>query len=88
MIKTYVELGLGIGIGYRGEVLYNPDIDRDIVCVETSAVIPPITISVAVRRGSYLRGYAFSFIQSVIPGLSKEVIRERVEAAANEEEAA
>lgn len=83
VIKTYVELGLGIGI--IAERSFNAEVDRSIVCLRTDVVMPPIEISIAVRRGSYLRGYALSFIQTVIPELSAPAIRERVEAVADEE---
>jgi LysR family cys regulon transcriptional activator len=77
VIKTYVELGLGIGI--IAEMAYNPERDPGIVLLEHGALIPENTALIAVRRGTFLRGYAVAFIQSIIPDLSAEAIRNAVE---------
>ena len=77
VIKTYVALGLGVGI--IAERSYDPDADHKLVCLDTGPLITPITTSVVVRRGTYLRGYTLAFIQSLVPGLSAESIREQVE---------
>ena len=77
VIKTYVELGLGVGI--IAEMAYNPERDKGIVCLSQENLIPPNIASIAVRRGTFLRGYAISFIQMLIPELSTEEIRAAVE---------
>jgi LysR family cys regulon transcriptional activator len=77
VIKTYVELGLGVGI--IAERSYDPALDPQLVALETSTLIAPITTSVAVRRGSYLRGYTLAFIHGMVPGLTPEHIRSQVE---------
>jgi len=77
VIKTYVELGLGIGI--VAEMAYNPDRDKGIICLNQHNMIPPNIASIAVRRGTFLRGYAIAFIQTLIPDLSAEAIRAAVE---------
>ncbi|WP_263142603.1 CysB family HTH-type transcriptional regulator [Pseudomonas sp. RIT-PI-AD] len=77
VIKTYVELGLGIGI--VAEMAYNPERDKGIICLEQDHLIPPNIASIAVRRGTFLRGYAIAFIQTLIPDLSSEAIRAAVE---------
>ncbi|MFT4197325.1 MAG: LysR substrate-binding domain-containing protein [Pseudoxanthomonas sp.] len=80
VIKTYVALGLGVGI--IAEKSFDPDIDQRLVALNTARFIRPITTSIAVRRGTYLRSYALAFIRSLVPGLSAEDIREQVEAPA------
>ncbi|WDS36534.1 LysR substrate-binding domain-containing protein [Pseudoxanthomonas sp.] len=77
VIKTYVELGLGVGI--IAERSYDATLDPQLVALETSTLIAPITTSVAVRRGTYLRGYTLAFIQGMVPGLTLEQIRAQVE---------
>ncbi|MCD9033295.1 LysR family transcriptional regulator [Luteimonas sp. Y-2-2-4F] len=76
VIKTYVELGLGVGI--IAERAYNPAVDRKIAMLEGTDLIPPITTNIAVRRGAYLRDYAVAFIQSVVPGLGAQRIHDRI----------
>ncbi|QLF93983.1 LysR family transcriptional regulator [Pseudomonas sp. ABC1] len=79
VIKTYVELGLGIGI--VAEMAYNPQRDTKLECLSGN-LVPPNVASIAVRRGTFLRGYAIAFIQMLIPGLSAEAIRVAVENSA------
>ncbi|WP_437883848.1 LysR substrate-binding domain-containing protein [Pseudomonas sp. LRF_L74] len=77
VIKTYVELGLGIGI--VAEMAFNPERDKGIICLNQGNLIPPNIASIAVRRGTFLRGYAIAFIQTLIPDLSADAIRAEVE---------
>lgn len=77
VIKTYVELGMGIGI--VAEMAYNPERDKGIVCLRQGNLIPANIANIAVRRGTFLRGYAIAFIQQMIPELSSEAIRAAVE---------
>ena len=75
VIKTYVELGLGVGI--IASVAYDPERDRQLVSLDASHLFPVNTTRVAVRKGAYLRDFAFNFIESFAPELN----RQRVEAA-------
>lgn len=80
VIKTFVSLGLGVGI--IAEKSFDPKLDDRLVALQTRDVIKPITTSIAIRRGTYLRSYALSFIQSMVPALTAQSIRERLEAPA------
>ncbi|MET0290193.1 MAG: LysR substrate-binding domain-containing protein [Pseudoxanthomonas sp.] len=80
VIKTYVELGLGVGI--IAERAFNNTLDSKLVCLNARASISPVTTYLAVRRGTYLRGYMLAFIQALIPDLSTDEIRQQVEASA------
>lgn len=81
VIKTYVELGMGIGI--VAEMAYNPERDNGIICLVQDNLIPPNIASIAVRRGTFLRGYAIAFIQTLIPELSADAIRTAVEGSSD-----
>ena len=48
--------------------------------MEASHLVAPNVTRLAVRRGAYLRGYAYRFIQQFAPELSKEDIDRAVSA--------
>lgn len=76
VIKTYVDVGLGIGI--VASMAYHPERDSQLVLLDVPELFPPNTTRLAVRRGVYLRDYAYDFILMLVPGLSDDKIREVV----------
>jgi LysR family cys regulon transcriptional activator len=74
VIKTYVELGLGIGI--VAHMAYIPGRDRHIRMLEAAHLFQPSTTRIAIRRNEYLRGYAYHFIELFAPHLSRTVVSE------------
>ncbi len=62
VIKTYVRLGLGIGI--VAHMAYDPTVDQDLVAIEASHLFAPSITSIGFRKGSYLRGYMYDFIRA------------------------
>lgn len=75
VIKTYVRLGMGIGI--IAHMAYEPEQDTDLVALDVSHLFPPSTTRMAFRRGMWLRGFMYAFIEEFSPHLT----RRRVEAA-------
>ena len=75
VIKTYVELGLGVGI--IAEMAYVDGREGTLVLRRERALFPANTARVAVRRGHYLRGYGYRFIEQC----SAELPEARVRAA-------
>jgi LysR family transcriptional regulator, cys regulon transcriptional activator len=73
VIKTYVELGLGIGI--MASMAFLPERDTGLRLIDCSALFEEQTSLIAVRRGRYLRGYAYRFIELCAPGLTEKVVR-------------
>lgn len=73
VIKTYVELGMGVGI--VAEMAYEPARDAALLALDASALFQPNTTHIAVRRGAYLREYAYAFIQTFAPELTRKVVR-------------
>ena len=73
VIKTYV--GLGLGVGIVASVAYNPEQDRNLQLIEVPHLFPANTTHLAVRRGTYLRSYAHAFIEKVCPDLGEAAIR-------------
>ncbi len=71
VIKTYVELDLGIGI--LASIAFDPERDQHLRAIDTGYLFPEKTTYLAVRRGAYLRGFAFEFITLFAPTLTREV---------------
>jgi LysR family cys regulon transcriptional activator len=74
VIKTYVRLGLGIGI--VAHIAYEPVADADLVALEAGHLFNPSVTKVVVRRDMYLREFLYDFIKMFAPHLSHELIDE------------
>ena len=72
VIKTYVELGLGIGI--LAELAFIPERDRHLRMIEAKHLFKPSTTRIAFRKNEYLRGYTYDFIELFAPHLSRKVV--------------
>ncbi|WP_374676133.1 CysB family HTH-type transcriptional regulator [Ideonella sp.] len=78
VIKTYVELGMGVGI--IASIAFDDQRDTHLRAIEARHLFTINTTSVAVRRGGLLRGFAYAFIQTFAPHLTAEVVQ-RAQAA-------
>ncbi|HKQ25127.1 MAG TPA: HTH-type transcriptional regulator CysB [Burkholderiales bacterium] len=72
VIKTYVELGLGIGI--VAMMAYDPKRDTHLRALDASHLFEPSTTRIGIRKNSYLRGYTYEFIEMFAPHLSRKVV--------------
>jgi len=72
VIKTYVELGLGIGI--VAMMAYNPDRDQRLRALDASHLFEPSTTRFGIRKDAYLRGYVYDFIEMFAPHLQRDVV--------------
>ncbi len=72
VIKTYVRLGLGIGIVAR--MAYDEEADSDLVALDASHLFAPSVTKIGCRRGTFLRGYMYEFIELFAPHLSKDTV--------------
>jgi LysR family cys regulon transcriptional activator len=76
VIKTYVRLGLGVGI--IASMAFDPKTDTDLVSINADKLFLPSITQVGFRKGTFLRGYMYEFIQRFAPHLTKEIIDEAV----------
>ena len=76
VIKTYVRLGMGIGLIAR--MAYLPALDQDLVALDVSHLFAESTTKVAFRRGTYLRRYYYDFLELFASHLTQD----RIDAAA------
>lgn len=74
VIKTYVRLGLGIGI--VAKQAFDPEVDSDLVALDASHLFKPSTTRLAFRRGTFLRGFMYEFIERFAPHLTRELVDE------------
>jgi len=72
VIKTYVELGLGVGI--MAKMAFDPRRDRHLRAIDASHLFPSSTTRLGIKRGAYLRRFAYDFIELFAPRLSREVV--------------
>lgn len=70
VIKTYVRLGMGVGI--VAHMAWDPKLDKDLVRLEAAHLFAPSTTYIGFRRGMFLRGYMYDFITSFAPHLTRE----------------
>ena len=72
VIKTYVRLGLGVGI--VAHMAVDPVADPDLVVIDASKLFEASVTKIGFRRGTFLRGYMYDFIETFAPHLSREMI--------------
>jgi len=72
VIKTYVRLGIGIGV--VASMAVDPAIDSDLVVIDASHLFKSSTTKIGFRRGNFLRGYMFDFIERFAPHLNRDLI--------------
>ena len=75
VIKTYVRLGLGVGIIAR--MAYDPEADSDLCALDASHLFGWSTTRIGLRRGVALRRFLYDFIGL----LGTHLTRERVDQA-------
>ena len=83
VIKTYVKLGLGIGI--IAKMAYDPVADSDLVALDAQHLFEPSITKIGFRRGSFLRSYMYDFIELFAPHLSRELVEKANSSASREE---
>ncbi|MEW6354148.1 MAG: HTH-type transcriptional regulator CysB [Pseudomonadota bacterium] len=77
VIKTYVELGLGVGL--LAKMAFDAERDKNLRMIDASHLFENSTTSIAVRRGGFLRGYMYAFIELFAPHLTRQVVDKALE---------
>jgi len=72
VIKTYVELGMGVGI--VAQMAFDPARDGALVRLDASHLFAPSTTRLALRRGAFVRGYVYDFIELFAPALDRKKV--------------
>jgi len=72
VIKTYVALGLGLGI--ISALAFDERRDKGLAAVDASHLFESNTTRLALRRGSYLRRHDYDLIERFAPHLTRQVV--------------
>ena len=72
VIKTYVRLGLGVGI--VADVALDPKHDRGLISIEAGHLFPVHTTWIGFARDRLLRGYMYDLIMFVAPHLERKLV--------------
>lgn len=76
VIKQYVSMGLGVGL--VASMAFDPAREPLLRAIDAAHLFAPNVTRLAVRRGAYLRGFAYHFIAQVAPALTREVVERAI----------
>ena len=76
VIKTYVELGLGVGI--LAKMAFDPERDRALRAIDASHLFESSTTRLGIKRNAYLRRYAYEFLELFAPQLPRSLVERAV----------
>ncbi len=80
VIKTYVTLGLGVGL--LANMAYDPERDANLAMVDVRHLFPDSTTYIGVRKDAFLRGYMYGFIELIAPHFNRKTINEALKIGA------
>lgn len=83
VIKTYVRLGLGVGV--IASMAIDQVLDQDLVALDASHLFDASTTKIGFRKGAFLRTYMYDFMERFAPHLTKDVV-EKANALRSQEE--
>lgn len=83
VIKTYVSLGLGIGI--IASMSFNPGRDQGLTALNADHLFDHSVTNIGFRRGAYLRGYMREFIKLFAPHITDELLEQAIALRTQEE---
>lgn len=72
VIKTYVELGMGVGI--IAGMAFDSDRDKNLRVISVGHLFGMNVSRIAVKQGAYLRSYIYTFIELLTPTLNRKLI--------------
>lgn len=76
VIKTYVRLGMGVGI--IAKMAFNDKMDKDLVALDVGHLFGMSTTFIALKRDKFIRNYIYRFIEMFAPHLTEAVVNEAI----------
>lgn len=86
VIKTYVELGLGVGV--IASMSVNPERDQNLVAIDARNIFHHSTTKIGFRKNIFMRSYMYDFIERFSPHLTRERVEQALIIKDNEKIAA
>ncbi len=74
VIKTYVELGMGVGI--IAGMAFDAERDKNLRAISVGHLFGMNVSRVALKQGAYLRSYVYTFIELMTPTLNRKLIEQ------------
>lgn len=74
VIKTYVELGLGVGI--IAGMAFDEARDTGLRAISVGHLFGSNVSRLALKQGAYLRGYVYTFIELLAPSLNRKLVEQ------------
>lgn len=74
VIKTYVRLGLGVGI--IAKMAYDPKADQDLVALDAGHLFGPSVTKIGLRRDMFVRGFVYDFIELFASHLTRKRVQQ------------
>ena len=71
VIKTYVRLGIGVGV--IASMAMDSERDSDLVALDASHIFDASTTTIGFKRGSFLKSYMFDFMERFAPHLTRPI---------------
>lgn len=84
VIKTYVRLGMGVGI--VAHMAVDAALDVDLVALDASHLFASSTTKIGIRRGTFMRGYMYDFLERFAPHLTRDRVDEALTAGPRHEQ--
>ena len=72
VIKTYV--GLGLGVGIVASIAFDAERDAPLRAIDARDLFEINLTKLGVRRGRFLRGYVYEFVETFAPTLTRAVV--------------
>jgi len=83
VIKTYVDVGMGVGI--IAGMAFDPRRDKNLVGLPAGHLFGTHTTNVAIKSGAFLRDYVYVLLEMLSPKLTRDIVQDALEQAQGEE---
>ena len=77
VIKTYVELEMGVGI--VASIALDPERDRQLRMLDAGHLFQVNVTRLGIRKGQWLAKYAYAFIEMFVPTLTQQVVAQALD---------